>query len=779
VPPTLLQAGFVEYPLQRVLFQEGRMKSIITIRSGEALSMYPKVSIPGIEIHTATPKRGLLLAIIALVSLLHAGNCLLAQNDFTLVSPKGTTVSLESVRSSNSGLVIVVGEGGVILRSTDAGVKWQRVSSGTTRWLYGVAVTQTGKCIAVGEAGTVLLSSDGGITWKLRSIGASPTLLGADWAEEGAAIIAGQSGMMFKTTDGGSGWQPLQSGTDQQLEVVQFVSPTIAYAAGGNYVLKSTDAGVSWHSTKVSTTEYPCIQSMHFSDASTGVVGDCFGQCWLTTDAGQTWSIRLRTLSVTGLYNFGPDTILETGQGGIRRSTDGGASVSTVVNVGNQWMLDLSFSDATLGFAVGRQGRVLRTTDTGNTWEDVSYDFTASFTDLSYWSDVQGIAVGNDVSIYLTSDAGYSWMKRPAPGQFLHIWMVDSTAGYASDSGDPSWGTSDAGDRIWGTEDGGATWSVKYTCPWGYTIDCIGFWNRQAGCVVGHYYYALGNYGRFYWYTTDGGQSWGGTSVVSGCHCTTPVRSLFLEDSLVGFSTPLGENGLSSVMKTTDGGKSWFEVCGARLSPISGITFADQSSGFAVGEAGHILHSSNGGVTWTEQSSPVRDNLNSVAFASDTLGIAVGTNGVIVMTDDSGTTWHKGPQLTTSSLNKIVIDRSGHFTIVGDDATIIVGQISSAASPIDTLAVPDAVPQEVELYDNYPNPFNPSTTIQYALPEATHVTLRVYDALGRQVRTLVNRFEAAGTHRLRFDGSALSSGIYLYRLEAAGTSRTRKMCLIR
>ncbi len=89
------------------------------------------------------------------------------------------------------------------------------------------------------------------------------------------------------------------------------------------------------------------------------------------------------------------------------------------------------------------------------------------------------------------------------------------------------------------------------------------------------------------------------------------------------------------------------------------------------------------------------------------------------------------------------------------------------------------LPSEYHLHANYPNPFNPITTIRYELPKPARVTLSVYTLLGRKVTTLVNGKKKAGQHRVTFDGENLSSGIYIYRLQAEDFSASKKMLLVK
>jgi len=89
------------------------------------------------------------------------------------------------------------------------------------------------------------------------------------------------------------------------------------------------------------------------------------------------------------------------------------------------------------------------------------------------------------------------------------------------------------------------------------------------------------------------------------------------------------------------------------------------------------------------------------------------------------------------------------------------------------------LPEKFELQQNFPNPFNPSTTIAYNLPKTADVSLAVYNVLGRQVATLLDKKQTAGRHQTSFDASNLSSGIYIYRLQAGGKVFTRKMILVK
>ena len=171
----------------------------------------------------------------------------------------------------------------------------------------------------------------------------------------------------------------------------------------------------------------------------------------------------------------------------------------------------------------------------------------------------------------------------------------------------------------------------------------------------------------------------------------------------------------------------------------------------------------------------------------------VDTAGIISTVAATGTAGVNGDGIpaTTAQLSNPVrafVDRSGNLFIADlnnhrvrkvDRVTGMpfTGRTAAKANllPSETVAVPDQYVLEAA----YPNPFNPSTTIRFGLPESAQVRLVVFDVLGRQVRVLLDGTKEAGTHEVVFDADGLPSGTYLYRLETPHSSFVRTMLLAR
>jgi hypothetical protein len=91
----------------------------------------------------------------------------------------------------------------------------------------------------------------------------------------------------------------------------------------------------------------------------------------------------------------------------------------------------------------------------------------------------------------------------------------------------------------------------------------------------------------------------------------------------------------------------------------------------------------------------------------------------------------------------------------------------------------DVVPKNIVLYSNYPNPFNPSTTLKFDIPSKSHVTMNIFDLLGRKVATLLDEVKSEGMYSVQFNAGTLSSGMYFCRLQAGHAVTVSKLMLVK
>jgi hypothetical protein len=122
-----------------------------------------------------------------------------------------------------------------------------------------------------------------------------------------------------------------------------------------------------------------------------------------------------------------------------------------------------------------------------------------------------------------------------------------------------------------------------------------------------------------------------------------------------------------------------------------------------------------------------------------------------------------------------------YLHIRSDTETSRVAQVMILAGRTDTIfsVIEDEIIYYYVLEQNYPNPFNPSTTIKFQLPELSFVTLKVYDVLGNEIKTLVNEEKVVGNYEVEFNATRLPSGIYFYRLQSGSFVETKKMVLMK
>jgi photosystem II stability/assembly factor-like uncharacterized protein len=254
-----------------------------------------------------------------------------------------------------------------------------------------------------------------------------------------------------------------------------------------------------------------------------------------------------------------------------------------------------------------------------------------------------------------------------------------------------------------------------------------------------------------------------------------------------------GENG--TIFKTNDGGQTWQDVGipdpNANFNRLFlGVLVEEYGYGWLAGDNGKIYMSTDYGYSWSPRTSGTSENLYDITFKNPLEGVVAGANGVVRYTSDGGFTWHEDTYLSGLTTRDIIsisgVDANTASAITindfngdsqGADTTFFVAVSSEPFVGIDDYD--DITPTEFYLEQNFPNPFNPSTTIQFSLPKSGDVTLKIYNLLGEEVKTLVDEYKEIGNHSIQFNANNLASGIYFYRIQAGSFVQTKKMILVK
>lgn len=134
---------------------------------------------------------------------------------------------------------------------------------------------------------------------------------------------------------------------------------------------------------------------------------------------------------------------------------------------------------------------------------------------------------------------------------------------------------------------------------------------------------------------------------------------------------------------------------------------------------------------------------------------------------------------TSSNPFTLIAPGPGNYTVNAGHAGPLRWDSASASITITNIGDDPSNLASFKLFDNYPNPFNPSTTVRYSIPEASFTSIKIYDALGNEASSLVNENKQAGTYEVEFNASNLSSGIYYYTLQSGSFNETKKMILMK
>jgi len=199
---------------------------------------------------------------------------------------------------------------------------------------------------------------------------------------------------------------------------------------------------------------------------------------------------------------------------------------------------------------------------------------------------------------------------------------------------------------------------------------------------------------------------------------------------------------------------------------------------FAGTDGGGVFLSTDNGTNWTAVNNGLPDNTSVYALAASGTNLFAGTTGGVFLSTDNGASWTAvNNGLTNTWVRALTV--SGKNLFAGTEGKGVWRRpLSEMITAVDDIPGNELL-RNFSLEQNYPNPFNPTTTISFILPSKSFVSLKVFDALGRQVASLVNEELPAGRYTQQWDAAGLPSGIYFYRLQTGSYTETKKLVLLR
>jgi len=397
----------------------------------------------------------------------------------------------------------------------------------------------------------------------------------------------------------------------------------------------------------------------------------------------------------------------------------------------------------------GGAARIYRSVNGGLTWVLKNTGLPATMNGYGISAlDSMTCWIGNDImTIYKTTDGGASWVSQlNVVGSFTDgIKMFDANTGWVY--ADP-------------TNVTGQPYQLRYTTNGGTT------WTQNATAPVSSTEYGVINA----WDWTDNNHIWFGSA-------NTTANATFAKvyRSSTGFS---GTFTATSVTGTGGSTGCYYQA----------VAFTDNLNGMVGSSGGNIKKTVDGGVTYTAVANPPGLTtfavMNMSKDPSGKIRVAIDSSGGAVMwtTTNFGTTWVReqlplqGSSSTISHMQFLTANLG--FASLGSPSGAIGGLLKYG--PVTGVTNNGTeIPNNYALEQNYPNPFNPSTVIKFSLPKSGFVTIKVYNSMGKEVETLISESMSAGNHMLSFDASALSSGLYFYKIITSGFTDTKKMLFVK
>jgi hypothetical protein len=718
--------------------------------------------------------------------------------------------SLISNSNGSGGTTIYAGTGGDgLLISTNNGTSWRRSYAGMTNFsVYSLAVS--GTRLFAGTVNGVFTSSDNGTSWTLAGTGLTGSFI-YTLLTSGSSVFAGTSSGVYVTTNNGTSWTPVNTGLPNAPVNSFVLSGNNLFAGTSSGVFLSSNSGASWTSVNAGLSNGSITALAVSSNGQGGAnlfAASFGGGVFLSTNNGSSWTAVNSGITnpkisaiVVSTSGTGTTTVFAGGIGGLFVSTNSGTNW-TEVNSGLLCSNPGPIAANGTNLLAGTEAGIFMSTNSGNNWARVGLP---SELVTSIVINGSSIFAGTYSGVFVSTDNGTSWNVRNTGltnTSINYLLLSGSNLFAASQGGGVSISTNNG--ASWTTLNAGLTNTIVYVLAtngsdlyagtYGGVFRSTNSGSSWVAVNTGLTSTMILSFavrgGSLYAGTSNGGIFVSSNSGASWSALNTGLPSLSIYDFAVSGTTLIAAtyNGVSVL---TNGASRWITVS-------SGLSNTAMSS-FCI--SGTTLYAGTSGTgVWkrplweitdvppaptpaspldTARGIPVNATLSWGALPGPiTYAVEVSTTPTFATTvlSDSNLT------ATARTIGALSLGTTYYWRVkakneLGWGAFSTTRRFTTTVtSSVENLR--SMLPKEFELGQNYPNPFNPSTVIRFAIPQAVHVQLEVFDILGRSVATLVSDNLEAGSYFVPWSATN-PSGLYFYRLEAGTFTDTKRMTLLK
>ncbi len=706
--------------------------------------------------------------IIVLISIFIFSQNIFAQSGWQWLNPYPSNSSIYSVKMLNPNKIYASGDFGTFMKSTNGGMNWTinaYINSMAGYFIVFKDITILNNYIYMlkinkfdypsGNRALLMKSTNDGTTWDSILISQSAPINGTiQFINSSTGYFYdsfGDTTKILKTTNSGISWTTFKVTNDSLLRSVFFLNENTGWVARNNTssYYKTTDQGVTWNTFNISEIIFR-PRNFFFINENTGwyTTPTVF---FKTTNSGLNWQMKSSALpNVFPVYKF-----LNSENGFIMN-----AGMTVTTNGGSTW-LDSSISGHLQTDIVEDgngisfdAGKIFKTTNYGVNWFSFGQNTLLQdngIIDLFFVNSSQGYLT-SDNFIAKTTNSGYTWYKTDTTDHYSNIKFFNENTGLAV----VTYGLKK-------TTNAGENWF--YVTPFSnHNFLSFSITNSSTAFINDSLIYK----------TTDYGNTWTYVSKPPQLH-----SECFFLDENNAYAVSYSD---SKFYKTTNAGNNW-QVLTEVTSILNSrsFNFINERTGW-YSYSNFIRKTTNGGFNWVNQVVDNSKTFVNCKFINENTGWCVGyseDDGVIVKTTNGGLNWIDVKDIPVRQLYNIFMLNADIGWASGRNGQLI--KTTSGGVPINIGKENNVIISNFVLSQNYPNPFNPSTRINYELRNTNYVTLKVFDLLGKEVATLVNEKQNAGSYAVDFNSAEfnLPSGIYFYTLNSGEFKETKKMVLVK